>query len=81
MGPRIANPGTPAILMDASSVRNLPKWAIDACKKDARKRPWKQQVTITAEDEKTFGKGEDIVAIYDDKMSSVEGAGAGTLAA
>lgn len=67
--------------MDASSFKNLPQWAIEASKKDPRKRPWKEQVAITPEDEKTFGKGEDKVAIYDKEMSSIEGAGAGTLAA
>jgi hypothetical protein len=67
--------------MDASKIQNLPQWAIEASKKDPRKRPWKDQVTITVEDQKSFGKGEDKVAIYDKEMSSVEGAGAGTLAA
>jgi len=67
--------------MDTSSIKNLPQWAIKASKADPRKRPWKDQVSITPEDQKSFGKGEDKVAIYDKEMSSVEGAGAGTLAA
>jgi len=76
-----ANSLRPIAKMDTPPVQNLPQWAIDACKKDNRKRPWKEQVTITPEDQKTFGEGEDKVAIYDKEMSSVEGAGAGTLAA
>lgn len=67
--------------MDPSSIKKLPQWAIEASKADPRKRPWKEQVTITLEDQRSFGKGEDKVAIYDKEMSSVEGAGAGTLAA
>lgn len=67
--------------MDVPATKNLPKWALEASKRDPRKRPWKEQVTITPEDEKTFGTGEDKVAIYDKEMTNIESVGAGTMAA